>query len=127
EHYSLYELLRLRLTSGKLALKNSKNSDKQTTDLVLGELALSTRGNQHQFEPQKLHLLFQSFFFIHSGEYPSALRVFRKLNAYIDAQVNMWEFPPYDYLSALDGILNSLRSIGYIDEMKEFIQKIEEL
>ncbi len=127
EHYSLYELLRLRLTKGRLAIKNRSSKDKQTNDLILGELSLSTRGSLHQFEPQKLHLLFQSFFFIHSGEYPSALRVFRKLNSFIDSQEEMWEFPPYDYLSALDGILDSLRSIGYINEMNEFIKKTQEL
>src|SRR3546814_10373005 len=35
----------------------------------------------------------------------------------------MWDYPPYDYLSALDGILDSLRSIGYYEEMALFIDK----
>src|SRR5690606_33030143 len=125
EHYSLYELLSHRLTKGKRP-EDSKQ-DKQVNDLILSELSLSTRGSQHQFEPQKLHLLFQSFFFIHSGEYRSALRIFNELTKLIEANEPMWDFPPYDYLSALDGILDSLRSIGYYHEMAPFIDRLSAL
>jgi len=125
EHYSLYELLSHRLTKGKRP-ENSKQ-DKQVNDLILSELSLSTRGSQHQFEPQKLHLLFQSFFFIHSGEYRSALRIFNELTKLTEANESMWDYPPYDYLSALDGILDSLRSIGYYQEMIPFIDKLTAL
>ena len=121
EHYSLYELLSHRLTKGGIAADGK--SDKKTNDLILSELSLTTRGSQHQFEPQKLHLLFQSFFFIHTGEYRSALRVFNELNKLIESNESMWDNPPYDYLSALDGILDSLRSIGYYNEMALFIDK----
>ncbi len=125
EHYSLYELLSHRLTKGRRP--ESSNQDKQVNDLILGELSLSTRGSQHQFEPQKLHLLFQSFFFIHSGEYRSALRIFNELTKLTEANEPMWDYPPYDYLSALDGILDSLRSIGYYQEMAPFIDKLTAL
>lgn len=121
EHYSLYELLSHRLTKGALTVGGS--SDKKINDLILSELSLTTRGSQHQFEPQKLHLLFQSFFFIHTGEYRSALRIFNQLNKLIEANEPMWDYPPYDYLSALDGILDSLRSIGFYREMAHFINK----
>src|SRR5690606_3341136 len=96
EHYSLYELLSHRLTEGALAIDGQK--DKKINDLVLNELSLTTRSSQHQFEPQKLHLLFQSFFFIHTGEYHSALRIFNELNKLIEANESMWDYPPYDYL-----------------------------
>jgi len=125
EHYSLYELLSHRLTHGKRP--ESSKQDKQVNDLILSELSLSTRGSQHQFEPQKLHLLFQSFFFIHSGEYRSALRIFNELTKLTEANESMWDYPPYDYLSALDGILDSLRSIGYYQEMTPFIDKLAAL
>lgn len=39
----------------------------------------------------------------------------------------MWDFPPYDYLSTLDGILDSLRSIGYYRDMVTFIGNAEVL
>lgn len=121
EHYSLYELLSHRLTKGALTVDGS--SDKKINDLILSELSLTTRGSQHQFEPQKLHLLFQSFFFIHTGEYRSALRIFNDLNKLVESNESMWDYPPYDYLSALDGILDSLRSIGFYREMAHFIDK----
>lgn len=122
EHYSLYELLSHRLTQGKNT--KSGKQDKQVNDLILSELSLTTRGSQHQFEPQKLHLLFQSFFFIHTGEYRSAMHIFNQLTHLIEANEVMWDFPPYDYLSALDGILDSLRSIGFYTEMESFIHKL---
>ncbi len=125
EHYSLYELLSHRLTKGALTV-NGK-SDNKINDLILSELSLTTRGSQHQFEPRKLHLLFQSFFFIHTGEYRSALRIFNELNKLIESNEPIWDYPPYDYLSALDGILDSLRSIGYYQEMALFIDKAEAL
>ncbi len=125
EHYSIYELLSHRLTQGKLA--KSAKQDRQVNDLILSELSLSTRGSQHQFEPQRLHLLFQSFFFIHTGEYRAALRIFNELTLLIEANEPMWDYPPYDYLSALDGILDSLRSIGFYQEMHGFIEKLETL
>ena len=125
EYYSLYELLSHRLGKGRF-IKSDKH-DKQVNDLILSELSLSTRGSQHQFEPQRLHLLFQSFFFIHTGDYRSALRMFNELTKLIEANEPMWDYPPYDYLSALDGILDSLRSIGYYEEMGLFIEKIQSL
>ncbi|MFC3199311.1 hypothetical protein ACFOET_16940 [Parapedobacter deserti] len=125
EHYSLYELLRHRLTNRKRPENGQR--EKQVNDLILSELSLSTRGSQHQFEPQKLHLLFQSFFFLHSGDYRSALRIFNALTKLTEANEPMWDYPPYDYLSALDGILDSLRSIGYYQEMSPFIDKLTAL
>jgi len=125
EHYSLYELLRHRLINREPP--GTGQQDKQVNDLILSELSLSTRGSQHQFEPQKLHLLFQSFFFFHSGEYRSALRIFNELTSLTEANEPMWDYPPYDYLSALDGILDSLRSIGYYQEMAPFIEKLTAL
>lgn len=125
EHYSLYELLSHRLMKGAFAI--DKKSDKKINDLILSELSLTTRGSQYEFEPQKLHLLFQSFFFIHTGEYRSAIRVFNDLNKLFEANRTMWDFPPYDYLSTLEGILDSLRGIGYYRAMQEFIEKAESL
>lgn len=125
EHYSLYELLSYRLTnSGSL---RSENEKKKLNDLVLSELSLITRRGKQDFEPKKLHLLFQSFFFMHTGEYKSALKVFNELNALIEVNEPMWDYPPYDYLSALDGILDSLRNIAYFKEMEYFIEKTEQL
>src|SRR3546814_18883212 len=110
ERYSLYELLSHRLTKGALTVDGK--SDKKINDLILSELSLTTRGSQHQFEHQKLHLLFQSFFFIHTGEYRSALRVLNALNKLIESNESIWYNQPYDKLSALDGLLEIIKKNG---------------
>src|SRR5699024_10368866 len=103
---------------------NFKGNSK-LTDLVLSELSLITQGSQHQFESKKLHLLFQSFYFMHTNENGSALKIFRQLNELFESNEALWDYPPYDYLSALDGILNNLRNIRQYEEMEYFIKKIE--
>lgn len=124
-HCSLYELLSHRLLNDGLAM--ARNDKQKLNDLVLSELSVITRGSQHRFETKKLHLLFQSFFFIHTGEYDAALKIFTELNELIESNESIRNFPPYDYLSVLEGILNSLRSINYYEEMDYFIQKTEQL
>lgn len=125
EHYSLFELLRHRVIySGK----SLSDSDKmKLNDLLISELSLTTRGSQHSFESQKLHLLFQSFFFINIGDYQSSLKSFKELNILFESNKTIWNFPPYDYLSDLEGILDSLRTIAYYNEMEYFIHKVEKL
>lgn len=60
EHSSLFEMLRHRFINSGVSISNV---DRQNlNDLVLRELSLSNRGSLHNFESQKLHLLFQSFF-----------------------------------------------------------------
>lgn len=125
EHYSLYELLNYRFAL-QGTITEDRNS-KKLNDLILSELSLTTRGSQHQFESKKLHLLFQSFFFIRIGEYTPALNIFKELNKLIEMHPHLWTSPPYDYLSALEGILDSLRTIGYYHEMDYFLEKIKVL
>ncbi|MFT3950133.1 MAG: hypothetical protein QM763_24420 [Agriterribacter sp.] len=125
EHYSLYELLKYRLIHSGEAL--SENDKKKLSDLVISELSLITRGKQHNFESEKLHMLFQSFYFINIGDYRSALKIFERLNQLFEENRQTWGSPPYDYLSFLEGILNSLRTIGYFDEMDYYINKIQVL
>lgn len=125
EHYSLYELLSYRLTLPQIKFKD--DDKKRLNDLVLSELSLTTRGSQHQFESKKLHLLFQSFFFMHIGDYQSALKIFKDLNELIEVNESLWGHPPYDYLSALEGFLDSLRNIKYFNDMEYFIAKVEHL
>src|SRR5690606_5449550 len=117
EHYSLFELLSFRL---RYPISKGESSTK-LNDLILSELSLITRGSQHQFESKKLHLLFQSFYFMHTNENRSALKIFKELNELIESNETLWDYPPYDYLSALDGILDNLRSIQQYKEMDYFI------
>ena len=123
EHHSLYEILSHKLLNKGITLNEEDNLD----DLVLSELGIITRGSSHRFESRKLHLLFQAYFFIHKSDYSAALELFKKLNSLMELNESLLDFPPYDYLDTLDGILNSLLEIKYFDEMKYFIGKIEGL
>lgn len=125
EQFSLYELLNLRTINQVLISKPANNKNIQ--DLIFSELSLISGKNKNMFSAQKLHLLFQSFFFIHISDYKSALRVFKSLNEQFELNEDKWDFPPYDYLSALDGILDSLRTIKKYEEMLFYIEKLESL
>jgi hypothetical protein len=125
EHSSLYELLRFRLTRSGRSF--SREDTEKLNDLLISELSLITRGNQVSFESQKNHLLFQSFFLIHTGQFRSSLKSFSELIRLFEGNKSLWSFPPYDYLFTLEGILDNLRTIGHLEEMGFYIQKIEDL
>jgi tetratricopeptide (TPR) repeat protein len=125
EHHSLYELLSHKLLKEGISL--SDKSDKSLDDLVLTELGIITQGSSHRFESRKLHLLFQSYFFIHKGDYNAALNLFKQLNKLMEENEAILDFPPYDYLDTLEGIISSLISIKYYEEMPYFINKIADL
>lgn len=125
ELYSLYELLKYRLThSGKVL---SEEGRRQLNDLLLSEIGLVTGRIKNNFESGKLHLLFQSFFFTDIGDYKSALKTFYELNRLFEQNTAIWTHPPLDYLFSLDGILDSLRTIGYYKEMPFYIDKMSQL
>lgn len=125
EHSSLLELLRYRLIHSGKSLSN--NDKMELNDLLISELSIATRGAMPNFEIQKIHLLFQSFFLIHIGDYKSSLKSFNELNSLFESNEAMWNFPPYEYLYTLEGILDSLRTINYYNEMEFFINKVEKL
>jgi tetratricopeptide (TPR) repeat protein len=125
EHHSLYELLSHKLLNEGISLTNK--DDKSLDDLVLTELGIITQGSSHRFESKKLHLLFQSYFFIHKGDYNAALNLFKQLNKLMEENEAILDFPPYDYLDTLEGIISSLISIKYYQEMPYFIHKIADL
>jgi len=123
EQNSLFEVLRHRIVN--LGVSLSDNDTPKLNDLILGELNLSTRGSVIDFESQKIHLSFQSFFFINIGDYKSSLKSFIELNNVFEKNSSKWNYPPYDYLSILEGILDNLRTISYYTDMQYFINKLE--
>lgn len=117
EHNNLYELLSLRVANNSKKLQNSD-------DLIFGELNLIFNKNKPRFETKKMHLMFQSFYFIDKGDFQSALKIFKELSFLFESNPTLWSYPPYDYLATLDGILNSLRSTFQFEQMQEFIDKV---
>lgn len=125
DHHSLFELLKYRVVhAGKIS---SQEEVEKLNDLVLSEMGLVTQKPAGSFAAQKLHLLFQSFFFTHTGEYRSALKTFTSLNRLFEENIQLLDHPPLDYLSALNGILDSLHMLGLFEQVSFYIAKTEQL
>jgi len=125
EQSSLFDIIKFRGIHSGTSFSSKDNAE--LNDLLISELSLITRDSQDNFESKKLHLLFQSFFFIHVSDYKSSLKSFYDLNKLFETNESVWSFPPYDYLSTLEGVLDSLRTIKFYDDMKYYIEKIESL
>ncbi|MBS1565955.1 MAG: hypothetical protein JST39_16315, partial [Bacteroidetes bacterium] len=95
-------------------------------DLMLSEMVL-VAGRSKSFTSQKLHLLFQSFFFTVISDYHSALKSFHQLNELLEKNEKFLDNPPLDYLSALNGIMDSLRMLGNDTEGPYYLDKISRL
>lgn len=125
QHKQLYDILRHRLIH-----KGYIRSDKQKenlNDLVLSELHLIANHSYQGFEVQKLHLLFQATYFLNSGNYKSAIRYYQELICLFNENQHMILNPPIYYLSAIQGILDSLCVAGLYHETPFFLSKLEEL
>jgi hypothetical protein len=122
DHHSLYELLRYRLVrTGKVASEEEK---RRMDDLVLTEMVLVGGKSRNSFSTRKLHLLFQSHFLTNVGDYNSALRTFDALNKLFEENPDLLDKPPLDYLSALDGILDSLHTLHRYDDIDRYIERL---
>lgn len=125
DHHSLLELLKYRLVhSGRISSDDEK---KRLNDLMLSEMILVTGKSKNSFAAQKLHLLFQSLFFTDVGDYQSALKTFRSLDRLFEQNMPLLDKPPLDYLSALDGILDTLHTLKKYEEIGYYIDKLKQL
>ena len=122
DHYSLYEQLRYRLVySGRITSEADK---RKLNDLILSEVSIVGGKEKNSLESKKLHLLFQSFYLTDIGDYHSALKTFNELNKLFENNPNFREYPPMDYYSTLEGILDSLRTDEQYSAMKQYIKKL---
>lgn len=123
-HTQLYDILQHRLT-----FKGHVRSEKQKedlNDLVLSELHLISNSTSYKgFEAQKLHLLFQATYYLNTGNYKSAIRHYYELITLFDENPHLLLNPPIYYLSAIQGILDSLHVAGLYTEMPFFLSKLE--
>lgn len=115
QHMQLYDILKYR------ALYRSKVRSEQEcqslNDLVLSELHLIANNTYNGFEVDKLHQLFQSTYFLQSGNYKAAIRIYQQLLELFDHNPGRMLNPPLHYLDAVLGVLDSLLSAGLYDEM----------
>lgn len=119
QHTQLYDILKHRLIN-----KGYIRSDKQKedlNDLVLSELHLIANNSYQGFEAQKLHLLFQATYYLNSGNYKSAIRYYQELINLFNDNQHLILNPPIYYLSAIQGILDSLCIAGLYHETPFFL------
>lgn len=125
QHISIYELLRHR-SIYKGTARTAKHKA-ELNDLVVSELNLMTVPSHNTFETSKTHLLFQSSYCISVGDYKSALKTFYELNELFEKNKPLWEQSAIDYLSCLEGILDSLHTIKRYDEIDFYIEKVAQV
>lgn len=124
-HLQLYDILRYRI-----AYKGYARSEKQKgdlNDLVLSELNLIANSSYKGFEARKLHLLFQATYYLNTGNYKSAIRFYKELITLFETNRHLIQNPPLYYLSAIQGVVDSLHVAGLYDEMPYFISCLEDV
>lgn len=124
-HTQLYDILKYR-SIYKGSIRSDKEKDNMN-DLVLSELNLIANSSYKGFETEKLHLLFQSTYFLNSGNYKAAIRLYQDLIVLFDENRHMILNPPLYYLNAILGILDSLQSVGLYQEMPFFLSRLKEI
>lgn len=125
QHLQLYEILRHRLI-----YKGYSRSDKQKenlNDLILSELHLIANSSYKGFEAEKLHLIFQATYYLNSGSFKSAIRQYQEIIHLFEENKYRMQTPPIYYLSAIQGVLDSLQISGLYQEMPFFLSKLEEI
>ncbi len=125
QHSSLYEILRYRLAhKGNVRTSEQK---KELNDLIVSEMTIMANPLASTVESSKTHLLFQAHYFITINDYKSALKAFYELIELLEEHHFLWMDSPIDYLVTIEGILDSLRTIGQFESMKYFMDKLENL
>ena len=125
EESSLYELLKHRLIyKGNI---RSNKQRKEMNDLLISELSIVVSSKSDNFEITKMHQLFQAYYLISAGDYNAALQSFKELIVLFESNSHLWANPPFYYLSTIEGILVSLRSIGNYKDMDFFKEKLRNL
>lgn len=124
-HTGLYNLIMLRQI--KQGPVRNKAEREKLNDLAFNELQANSGQNKNSFEAQKLHLLFQSAYFMKMANPKSSLKVQYELNELFENNPKLWGNPPVYYLNHLNGILNNLRGFGHYSQMPFFIDKMKAL
>ena len=122
---SLYELLRHRLLyKGTVRTKEQKDD---LNDLVVSELNYNSNPLANTFESDRIHLLFQSYYFITINDAKSALKTLHELNGLMENHKHLWIERPIDYLGTVEGVLESLLYTKEHTEFEPFINKLQGL
>ncbi len=125
KHASLYEILLYRYVhKGEV---RSDGEREKLNDLLLEEFQANANQRYHNFQTDKLHLHFQSTYFLMTGDPHQSLQEFYKLNTLFENNRTHWKDEPLYYIYLLNGMLSTLRTVRAYDEMRVFISRLENL
>jgi hypothetical protein len=125
DHSALYGLLSHRL-SHKGNVRSKKQKD-ELNDLVMSELSLNNNPLSETFESAKTHLLFQAQYFLSVNDHGSALKTFYELNELFEDNEYIWVNAPEDYISSIEGIVDTLHAIRKNKEIGFFLNKLVDM
>lgn len=126
EQSSLHNLLKFRLSHiGSIRTTKQKQD---MNDLMVNELYIAASSeSEGNFELTRNHKLFQANYLMGAGDYRTALNSYKELNELFEQNQQFWANPPIYYLSVLEGVLASLRSVGDYAEIPYFLEKLKKL
>ena len=123
DHSALYELLYFRyLQKGNVLSDKDKD---HLNDLVVTEMNLSGNQRFESFDLNRNHLLFQSVYFMMTGDHRSSLRTYLELDKLFGQYAHLWQEEPIVYINHIRGILNNLFNTNQVNEMDYFTDKLK--
>ena len=126
EQSSLHNLLKYRLSHiGSIRTVKQKQD---MNDLMVNELYIAASSDSEgNFELTRNHKLFQANYLMGAGDYRAALNSYKELDSLFEQNQQFWSNPPIYYLSVLEGVLGSLRSVSNYNEIPYFLDKLRKL
>ncbi len=123
DHSALHEILYFRLINdGPI---RSEEERQNLNDLLFTEMQLISKPHYDSFSAKKIHLLFQSAYFLMVGDQKSSLGNYYELNDLFEQNRHLWADPPLHYIYTLNGILKNLTEIQKYAEIPYFICKLK--
>jgi len=109
-------------------LTRNQQEINKLVDLLLEEFQIISNKHHHSVLSQKLHLHFQSTYFLMTGNHQESLRLYYQLLSLFQEHPHLLLDSPLYYIYLINGILTDLRSMRQYNDMPFFItclQKIE--
>lgn len=103
----------------------SKSELIKLNDLVLEENHILNTYRNNSFESERIHLNFQSTYFLMTGSPESSLKIYYELERLLQRHRLLWKDNPLYYLRVLDGILTNLRLTENHKEMEYFLERLQ--
>lgn len=125
KHSSLFEILYHRYHHQ--GVMRSDLEIEKLNDLVLEEFQVNANERYHSCQSDKLHLHFQSLYFMMTGNPEQSLKEFYQLDKLFEANASRWEDEPVYYIYLLHGITISLRWMKKYEDMQYFINRLKKI